>query len=56
MRSWDILFDRQEHKVSFTRSKCSNERIHLTPRDDESEEQIISITSSDSNIIANNSE
>jgi len=29
MRSWDILFNREDKTLSFTRSNCSNARVNL---------------------------
>lgn len=29
MRSWDILFDRHNKQLKFTRSNCSNAKIHF---------------------------
>ena len=31
MRSWDILFNRLNKTLSFTRSDCNNEKVHLVP-------------------------
>jgi hypothetical protein len=43
MRSWDILFDRNDQKVSFTRSQCANEKIHLNAVNHDSHSPDISV-------------